>query len=265
MGVALHIPRDGRLNGDGFSLAITGYRFTYRVGAGASVEDAPTGQVLLVFGLRGDSSGAGPELVVDGQVEALPAGASYGGPPLTYYVAPVPERVRHVALQVSAAGFTQTFSFSAGHRVGLQPEVLYAAQSGWQEVDRVGQETTLQTPDNLNNVAGAVAVDIGSVALTYFLPGSGQTPPNPAQAWLVLRSSALPVRSTTGPNAGSNEDYQRALPPSDLTLALAGRKPQPAMLSGQGGPDDESGDNGGWGLFAGDYYWRVPATAVPPP
>ena len=258
-GVALHIPRDGRLNGDRFSMDITGYRFAFQVGTGGSVQDATSGQVLLVFGLRGFTSSANAELVVDGQVEALPASAN-GSSPLTYYVAPMPDTVKHVALQVSAAGFVQTFSFSAGHRVGLQPQVLYAQQSGWQEVDTVDQGTTVQTPDTLNAVAGAVRIYIGSVALTYFLPGSGQTPAGPAKAWLVLRGSAMPLRSTTGVNANSNEDYQKTLPPSDFTLALPGGKVEPAMLSGQGGTDDESGDSGGWGLFGGDYFWRVPAT-----
>ena len=54
--------------------------------------------------------------------------------------------------------------------------------------------------------------------------------------------------------------YQTTLPSPAITLTLPGQKPKPAMVTGQGGPADESGDSGEWGLFGGNYSWEVPAT-----
>ncbi len=112
---------------------------------------------------------------------------------------------------------------------------------------------------NVNDLDAGVTVQIASATITYFLPGTAATPPSPSKAWLVLSGSGLPYAAQSGSNAGSNEDYQKTLPPSDFTLTLPGAKPVPAMLAGQRGPDDESGDSGSWGLMAGDYYWEVPA------
>ena len=61
----------------------------------------------------------------------------------------------------------------------------------------------------------------------------------------MCRTMTLPPSPGTLDNTSLN--YLNTLPPSDLTLTIPGQAPMPAMLGGQGGADDESGQNGGWG------------------
>jgi len=52
-GITLHAAADGRLDGDGFAVDISGHRFAYQLGFGPSSKDAAAGQALLLFGLSG--------------------------------------------------------------------------------------------------------------------------------------------------------------------------------------------------------------------
>lgn len=254
-GIALHVPADGRLGGDGFALDVSGYRFAYQLGFGNGAKTAPPGDALLVFGLSGSGTVPQADLLVDGLAEALPHGTGRGGGPV-YYVAAVPASAREVALSASADGFTQTFSFTKGHRVGPRPEVLYRSPGSWRLVYHSTRGiTSVATPDNnpVDDVPGSVLnVDLSSTTLTYFLPGTAATPAGPGAAWLVLSGSALPA----GGAGGRILQFRQRLAPADITLTLPGGKPMPASLTGQGGPDDESSS---YGLLGGDYYWQVPA------
>ncbi len=257
-GVALRVPRDVRLNGNGFSLRIDGYRFAYQAGTGSWAQKAPPGMVFVVFALSGDVMAANAEVVADGQAYELPSILQRSG--TVYYAAPIPAKAREVDLQVGGPGFGQTFSFTKGRRVTPSPAIVYSSPTSWHVVERVGRVSVLKTPDTTNNLDGSVAFTISSLELTYFLPGTGQTPAKASDAWLVLHGSALPQSPSSGANPGSNEDYQQTLPASDFTLHTPGGKAQPAHLAGQGTADDESGASGGYGLLGGDYYWEVPAS-----
>lgn len=162
-GIVLHIPADGRVNGDGFAAQVTGYRFATQIGYGPSTEKAARGQRLLVFGLQGaplapqtDSQGnttppVSALLDVDGAHHRLPAAPSAGDAP-AYFLASIPSNAADVALDLSNQGFTQTFSFTTGARQGPQPAVLYRTQSSWQATDPVGRTVTMATPDPAENV-----------------------------------------------------------------------------------------------------------------
>jgi len=265
-GVTLHIPADGRLDGNGFAANITGYRFAYQLGYGSSAKDAAAGQALLVFGLSGTGGDLTANLEIDGQGAPLPNAITPNSTTPAYFVASVPQGAQDVALQVSANGFSQTFSFTKGHREGVQPAVLYRGQDQWEQVDNIGQVSYVNTPDKPDGVLyNRVEFTLTSATLTYFLPSTGATPASPSKAWVVLSGSALPNNDAPAVADGLDNtplSYLNTLPSSDLTLTIPGRAPMPAMLSGQGGADDESGQNGGWGLFGGDYYWQVPAGLV---
>ena len=261
-GIALHIPADGRLDGDGFAVNISGYRFAYEVGFGANAEEASAGQVLLVFALSGSGAAIQAQLLVDGLGTVLPHATTPNASTPAYFLASVPIGAADVALQASADGFSQTFSFTKGEREGPQPIVLYRGRGQWQAVEAITRGiTSVPTPDNssVDDVPGSVVnFDITAATLTYFLPGTDATPANPAKAWLVMSGSALPA----GGADGHQLQYQATLPASAITLTLPGKKPLPAMLTGQGGPDNEGGDYGRGGLFGGNYYWEVPATVT---
>ena len=262
-GVALHVPVDGRVNGDGFTLDVTGYRFASQVGLGQSEKVAGPGQALLVFGVTGSgsSSSLSTNLMVDGQGEALP-NVNVGPSTPAYFLASVPAGARDVAFEASADGFSQAFSFTKGRREGPQPAVLYASQGNWEQVDQLGQVSYVGTPDKVDGLMyGRVEVTLASLTRTYFLPGTSATPGDPSKAWLVLSGSAMPNLAPDDPGGESafTLEFLKTLPGTDLTLTLPHAKPLAAMLTGQGGADDESGQNAGWGLFGGDYYWEVPA------
>ena len=257
-GIALHVPRDGRLAGDGFLLTVVGYRFAYEVGYGTSAKYAAPGQALLVIGVTLAGSGTNVSLEVDGQAEALPVLNLSGPGSPGYWLVSVPADAKDVALQASLDGFSQAFSFTKGAREGPAPTVLYRAQGSWQLVDDITRGLTeVATPDPVafDQLPGAyVSVDITSAKLTYFLPGTAEAPPRPSEAWLVISGTAMP----SGPNGyGLVLDYDQTLPGAAFTLTLPKQKPLPAEVGGKGGPADESSSGG---LFAGYYYWAVPAT-----
>lgn len=275
-GIALHIPADGRVHGDGFAAQVTGYRFANQVGYGPSTVKAAHGQRLLVFGLEGaplapqtDSQGditpaVSALLDVDGAQQPLPAAgndpaAAGNDSSPTYFLASIPSAATDVALDLSSQGFTQTFSFTAGARQGPQPAVLYRAQSSWEATDPVGQTITMATPDPAENVSdAAIDVILTSANLTWFGPDSpSHNPPSPDQAWLVLDMKSQP-HSTAALATGYELDYLSTLGPSQVTLTLPGQPaPVPATIAGKGGPADESQDQSGF--FGGVYYWQVPA------
>jgi len=269
-GISLHVPGDGRLNGDGFAAVVTGYRFASLVGYGSSTLRASPGQELLVFGVEGLSvsggsgggggSGPGPSalLVVDGAEEALPAVSGRGGGP-AFFLASVPSGSVSVELQVSSQGFSQTFSFSSGARVGSSPVVLYRAAGSWEAVDPLDETTTMGTPDPAENLAGAkIDITVSSADLTWFGPGGpGDYPSGPGEAWLVLHASSQAHPISVLP-VGFELNYLSTLSAGQVTLSVPGvAAPMPALIAGKGGPADES--TGQSGIFGGVYYWQVPA------
>ena len=239
-GISLHVPRDGRLFGDGFADAVTGYRFTPQVGFGAAARYPAPGQVLLVFGLDGPETGTTPSggsgvggsgttgatgtttaaptatLVVDGAADLLP-GSVAGG--LHYFLASVPSSAHQVELQLAASGFAQAFSFRAGRRVGFGPPALYRSPSDWRAVDPVDLSAVFPTPDPSDGLAGAaVDVTVSSAALTWFGPSG--PPPSPGDAWVVLSASSAPTAA--GPATPFNGlNYLSTLAGDQVTLEMS--------------------------------------------
>jgi len=269
-GIALHVPADGRLNGDGFTGDVTGYRFAYQVGLGSYAQQAPPGQVLVAFGVTCtedtagndndfyDGNGVRAVLVVDGTSEPLPTG-DYAEPGPAYFLASVPSGSKDVGLQLSNDGFSQEFSFTKGEREGTQPEVLYASEDNWELTDQVDMVSVIRTPDPLGRIKNAaVNITVKSGNLTYFSPGANpRTPANPSEAWLVVDGSGLPQPPPGQPAGYNTLNYKGTLTGSDFSLARPGHPTISAMIGDTGGQSDESGQ----GLFGGTYYFGpLPAT-----
>jgi hypothetical protein len=269
-GIALHVPADGRLNGDGFTADVPGYRFAYKVGLGSYAQQAPPGQMLVAFGVTCtedtvgndndfyDGNGVKAVLVVDGTSEPLPTG-NYAEPGPAYFLASVPSGSKDVALQLSNDGFSQQFSFTKGEREGTQPEVLYASEDNWELTDQVDMVSVIRTPDPLGRIKNAaVNITVKSGNLTYFSPGANpRTPANPSEAWLVVDGSGLPQPPPGQPAGYNTLNYKGTLTGSDFTLARPGHPTITAMIGDVGGQSDESGQ----GLFGGTYYFGpLPAT-----
>jgi hypothetical protein len=263
-GIALHVPADGRLNGDGFTGEVTGYRFADQVGLGNYLQQAPPGQELVAFGVTctedtvgndndfADPSGVTATLVVDGTTEPLPTGYS-ATPGPSYFLASVPTGSTDVALQLSNDDFSQEFSLTEGRREGTQPEVLYASRDNWELTDQVDMVSVIRTPDPLGRIKNvAVNITVRSASLTYFGPGPNpKTPANPSQAWLVIDGSGLP-QAPPGESALYNTlNYEGTLTGQDFILRRPGHPPLRAMIGDTTGQSNESGQ----GLFGGTYYF----------
>ena len=172
----------------------------------------------------------------------------------TYYLASVPEKATDVALELSKDGFSQEFSFTKGEREGPQPPALYDSVDGWELTDTPDAHATLTVTGPKGRVEETAyqVLDI-SASLTYFLPGTGAVPPTSSSAWLVVTGSTLPYFVGSGAGSpGFSYRYTRPLTGKDVMLALPGRPPVAAGMTAASGP--------GGGLFAGSYYWQVPAS-----
>ena len=96
--VRLHTPRDGRVNGDGFTAQVTGYRFGRQFGPASSAVQAAPGQQLLTFGLVASTRALTATLEVDGHRERLQLPPSTPVSAPVYYLASLPARAKQVVL-----------------------------------------------------------------------------------------------------------------------------------------------------------------------
>ncbi len=248
----LRLPPDGRVNGDGFTAHVVGYRFTPQFGTGKTMRRAASGQVFLVFGLTCTTTSLAARLLVGGHAKMLPGEADYRGLVPTYYLASIPQKATDVALELSKDGFSQEFSFTKGQREGSQPPALYDSADSWELTDAPDAQATLTVTGPKGRVEERAnqVLDI-SASLTYFLPSTGAVPATSSSAWLVVTGTVLPyfVGSGAG-DPGFSYGYTRPLRGPDVTLALPRRAPVAARTTGA----SVSGQ-----LFAGSYYWQVPA------
>lgn len=260
-GMSLRVPADGRLRNDGVTAAVTGYRFATRVGYGITARRSAPGQVLLVFGYRASSSSASStssapadtlDLSVDGQQAPLPAPKDGSAP--TYYLASVPAGARHVQLQLSTEGYTQSFQFNTATRVGPQPDVLYRSDI-WVPQDDIGSSVTVDTPAPSFGLSGAnLDLYLGGVYLTWFQPGDPATHPPVGDAYLVV---ALQGNANQDGVFGTYLDYTSTLTGAQVTLTLPGGHPLDSSVDGT----DSGNDEAGYGI-SGGYYFTVPATLI---
>ena len=251
--VRLHVPLDGRINGDGFTAQVTGYRFGEVLGAGGSAVRAKKGQELLVFGLNASTRALAASLVVDGHREPLPHTSGTAPFVTVYYLASVPQRAKGVGLELSRDGFTQEFSFTHGRREGPQPSVLYATATGWEvSLDLPGEADLSVLGPRGGVLETATQVLNISASLTYFLPSTHATPGGPREAWLVVRGGTFPFY-TSASQGLPDLAYTRPLRGSDLVLTMPGSKPTVAKVTASSPASHGA-------LFDGDYYWRVPAS-----
>jgi hypothetical protein len=251
--VRLHTPHDGRVNGDGFTAQVTGYRFGRQFGPASSAVQAPPGQRLLTFGLIASTHALTASLEVDGHGERLQLPRNTPASVPVYYLASLPARAKQVVLELSRDGYTQGFSFTSGERVGPQPAVLYDSMTSWQVSRSFTGEVSLSV---LGPPSGAQLsahqVMLLSTTLTYFLPSTGATPGRPSEAWLVVKGTTFPFY-TAASRGLPHLAYARALRAGEVTLALPDRKPVAAKSLRDG--RTAKGD-----LFGGYYYWSVPAS-----
>jgi hypothetical protein len=194
----LPAPANGAVNGDDFSVTVTGDKCASSVGVGTSGLYAPAGARICVFSL--DLKGGGPNLFTDnGQaVPQLEGTIRIGSQslPLTSnalldsntddYAVAVPKG-DSATLSLSAAGFSQSFSLTGARPVGVRPEILYAPAVEQSDEGLVGDAFSFDERAAGDKGRASMTVRVTSAAFSFFLPGDDLVrPTKPDQAFLAL-------------------------------------------------------------------------------
>ena len=191
-GIALHVPADGRLDGSGFAVDVSGYRFAYGIGYGPNAEEASAGQVLLVFALSGSGADIQAQLLVDGFGTVLPHATTPNASTPAYFLASVPVTARptsplrprltasrkpSASPRANVAGRSNPSSFT-----GVEGPV---ASRGYHHPGHHKRPHTGQQPCRRRPRLGRELRHHGSDA-HLFPPGHRSHPGNPTKAWLVV-------------------------------------------------------------------------------
>ncbi|HEV2360412.1 MAG TPA: hypothetical protein VGS21_01795, partial [Acidimicrobiales bacterium] len=251
----LPAPADGRLAGYGFVARVTGDHCGRSVGDPGSVISGPSGEDVCVFSLS--LSLDQPDVVSDnGDVIPPLSGAvlvgnrkvSFPLDEMEYFAsgdfAVAAPTGAPVTLVISAAGFSQSFSLSSGHRVGVAPAALYRSTTAYELsvlplTERVLGETDLQS-----GATASLEAILTQVQLSYFLPGDPLTrAPSPDEAFLAVDFGTSEVPGPSGDSFGGFG----AIPGPDVQLEL-GSTVFDSRVVGDGA-----------GLLTGTYVFVVPA------
>ncbi|MDQ1439264.1 MAG: hypothetical protein QOK43_2893 [Acidimicrobiaceae bacterium] len=246
-------PADGRVRGYGFSFTVTKSGPVDRYSLGSSWHHAGQGQRLVGFNLRIDDPADsdhpvhGAVVVAGGGRIAIGDGAFDLQRGEWAYVASVPAGTQDVGLELSAAGYAQTFSLTSGARTGPQPAVLYRDLLSPDVAKEGAGERTMRVADEATGDRGSLTFSLKQARLSFFTPPEPVGPAeDPAQAFLVVEADVESPYSS---------DVQftayKALPASAVTATL----PDGTVVQAQhAGPEDD-------GFMSGSYYFPVPGDA----
>lgn len=248
-------PADGRLRGYGFSARVTGDRCASSIsGPGVRLVSGP-GDEICAFGFTvsfsssvsvTDDGEAVPGFsahVVDG-TETIPLTTTEVGesPDEEFALGVVPGHTAELVM--SAAGYSQSFSLTAGARPGTSPEVLYRAPGSSEVTASPG--TVLRLSERSGHATASMRVELTSLSLGWFMEGDPLVrPPAPDDAFLALGFNET---DETGPSGVRFTDFA-ALPGTCLSLELPGGTNLHGVLV----------ETVATGMFANAYVFSVPA------
>lgn len=282
--VGLTTPADGRLRGTDFTASVTGVGWPASVKSRGITRLPESGRRLVVFTLRltqptndvgvlHQGTAAVALIEVDGtQVtvdltslddQIAGAGDDSTGTGTESFVLSVPAHTHDVVLSLSEAGFSQRFDLWTLRRLSPAPAVLYRSPSSASVTATLSQAAQLPIENPADGYSSPANVLLSGATLTYFAPdGSGTTPDNPADAYLVPEISATHGGTGTPdqPNWGHFFSGITPLPGSRLTFTPTGGAPVTASTAPRATTvGDPGGDDG---LLQAQYWFTVPATTT---
>jgi hypothetical protein len=235
----LRTPREPELNGETFSVVVTGYDLAPCVpGAVGPGLAAPPGHDVAIVSVIVEQSGTSrlsPDLALVAASRSFRLPASVSGS-ATYALA-VPART-NVRLQASEAGLTQSFSLRSGGLVGPVPEALYRSPLGPDLVEAMHRAATFETVVGRRQERFQVLLD--AVTLGDFSPSGRQAPAG--FGWL-----AVDLLDASGPSV---PDWLRVLPASRVRLELLEPLARPVRARAV------------FNELGGDFSFLVPAGVV---
>jgi hypothetical protein len=179
------------------------------------------------------------------------------------FVASVPARSHEVDLVLSEAGFSQSLNLWTLERVPPSPSVLYRDANSSSVTGTAGATFHLAFTNPADGFSSSDDAGVSSAELTYFAPdGSGTTPKDPTQAFLVVGlQSSYPSVPYGQPNSGHFFSSFTPLPGSRLTFtptggaAVTATATTSAFSSTNAASDDDA-------IFDSLYWFSVPATTT---
>jgi hypothetical protein len=172
----------------------------------------------------------------------------------------VPDTTHAVDLVLSESGFSQAFDLWTLKRVGASPLVLYRAPGSPTVDGTASGGFNLGFTNPADGFSSNDDVAVASAQLTYFAPdGSGTTPDDPNQAYLVL---GIQSSSPNVPDGGANWGHYFAgftpLPGDRLSFTPTGGTAVTASASSSAFSTTNAAANDD-GLFDSVYWFEVPA------
>jgi len=279
-------PSDGRLRGQDFTAMVTDVAWpqsvpstsgiTYVAGSGhrlvaftvsvtqptddSGLLNAPT---AVTAALQGGSARAPVSMTrISQQIAGGPSGSAETTG-TDSFVASVPARAHSADLVLTEAGFSQSFDLWTLTRLPPSPSVLYRDPSSSTVTGMAAASFNLAFTNPADGFSSSDDAQLSSATLTYFAPdGSGTTPGNPSQAFLVVGiQSSYPNVPYGQPNSGHFFSSFTPLPGNRLTFtptggsALKGTSSTTAFSSTNAASDDD-------GIFDTLYWFSVPATTT---
>lgn len=275
------VPADGRLRGNGFAANIVGVA----TGPRTATQRAGPGQQLWRFGITATTTapaGGGAPVTLTATLTvasttvpvALPAPPANGGTvgPVWYQASlPATAAGADVVLSLSAAGSTQSFSFTQMARTGPSPTVSYRDPTNPAVATKPAQ--AIHIPDAFQPdspfadgvTAFPIDVTLDTVTLGYYAPDAANEPSSSvdgAWMWVTLDSNAA-TAADQNPYGDPYLIVDRPVPATAISLTVPGSPARnPTVVAGGGG--DKGTTNGNFDAnptvgFPDTYLFSVPA------
>lgn len=279
-------PSDGRLRGEDFTAAVSQVAWPQSVQSTSGVDYvAGSGRRLVTFtvavtqptddsGLLNAATGVSAALKVGAaslpvsmtrinQEIASGTGGSAETTGTDSFVASVPAATHSVDLLLTEARFSQSFDLWTLKRLPPSPTILYRDPSSSTVTGTAAASFRLAFTNPADGYSSSDDDKVSSAALTWFAPdGSGTTPGNPSEAFLVVGlQSSYPSVPYGQPNSGHFFSSFTPLPGNRLTFtptggsAVTGTSSNSAFSSTNAASDDD-------GIFDALYWFSVPATTT---
>jgi hypothetical protein len=248
---------DARIRGFGFAATVSGDECAPTIGLAPDAVSAVPGDTVCAFSISFDSAvqpwvnDPGQHVpglsanVTDGATQAVITPDELFTSDASEFAISVP-RGSDAVLNISDAGFTQSYSLTEQKRVGISPPVLYRDLAEWDVQSYPETKAVLHDVGVSNDKTATEDLLLVGFDLTYFRPDNPLIrPPSHSDAFLAV---SLGYSSGPGPSGDTFGDF-----PTVGGTAVQLRLP--------GGHLEDSApiENPGSGLLAAVYVFVVPA------
>jgi hypothetical protein len=248
---------DARIRGFGFAATVSGDECAQTVGLAPDAVSAIPGDMVCAFSIsfgyavqpwvntEGQNVPGLSGSVTDGATHAAITADDLYTTDASEFAISVPKGSDAV-LNISDAGFTQSYSLTEQKRVGISPPVLYRDATYWEVSSYPETRAVLHDVGVSDDKTATEGVSVADLHLTYFRPDDPLIrPPSPSEAFLDV---GFGYSSDPGPSGDTFGNF-RTLGGTAVQLRLPGGRVENSVLI----------DNPVSGILDADYVFVVPA------